>query len=123
MAKLSITEASNQFSVGRSTLYRHIKMGRITVHHENGLKYIDSSEMVRVYRPRETGETVPVAHHETPQRQDSISTNERAGIHLIAAQNEIKFLKNHIELLQEQINRKDELLSRLTRLLPQPKDD
>ena len=122
MAKLSITEAARQFSVGRSTLYRHIKMGRITVHHENGIKYIDSSEMVRVYSPSGTGETVSMVHHETPVRQDSVSTNERAGIHLIAARNEIKFLKNHIEALKEQIDRKDELLNRLTRLLPKPKD-
>jgi hypothetical protein len=123
MAKLTITQASQQFSVGRSTLYRSIQSGRITVHHENGVKYIDSSEMVRVYRPRETSGTVPVVHRGTPSGQSGIDTNERAGIYLIAARNEIKILREQNALLTDQINRKDNMLDMLTRRLPKPKDD
>ena len=49
MAKLNITQAAREWGVARSTLQRAIKSGRISIHQENGSKYIDSSEMIRVY--------------------------------------------------------------------------
>lgn len=123
MARLTITQASRQFSVGRSTLYRAVSAGRITVHHENGVKYIDSSEMIRVYRPRETSGTVPVVHRETAERQAGIDSNERAGIHLIAARNEIKALREQIEFLKQQVNKKDEHINKLFLFLGKPEDN
>ena len=114
MARISITEASRKFSVGRSTLYRHIESGRITVHSENDLKYLDTSDLIRLYRPIETSNNAPI--------DKDVTVNERAGIYLIAARNEIKILQNHINLLKDQIEKKDELLSLLTRLLPKPKN-
>jgi len=72
MAKLTISQASEQFSVGRSTLYRAVSSGKISVHQENGVKYIDSSEMVRVFSQSGTGGTVPRDNLDTSRDNERI---------------------------------------------------
>lgn len=72
MARLTISEASEQFSVGRSTLYRAVSNGKISVHQENGVKYIDSSEMVRVFSQSGTGGTVPRDNLDTSRDNERI---------------------------------------------------
>lgn len=50
MAKLNISQASKKWGVARSTLRRAIQNGHLTATTgKNQWKYIDSSEMVRVY--------------------------------------------------------------------------
>ena len=50
MARLSVSEAIKQSGVARSTFYsRYINKGLISVSVSDGKKYIDSSELVRVF--------------------------------------------------------------------------
>ena len=50
MARLTISEAIKQSGVARSTFYRkYVKQGLISVSEHDGKKYIDSSELVRVF--------------------------------------------------------------------------
>lgn len=120
MAKISLLEASRLYDVSRSKLYRDASRGILTTQIENGIKTVDTAELGRVYSPKKTDP-------ETNKTSRESQTNERAAIHLIAAHNEIKALKREsqlllgqIELLREQINKKDEMLTMLTRLLPKP---
>ena len=50
MSLLTILEASNQFNVGRTAIYKSIKSGEITaqINHE-GTKVIDAQDMIRVF--------------------------------------------------------------------------
>ena len=50
MARLSVSEAIKQSGVARSTFYsKYINKGLISVSVSDGKKYIDSSELVRVF--------------------------------------------------------------------------
>ena len=50
MARLTISEAIKQSGVARSTFYKkYVKQGLISVSEHDGKKYIDSSELVRVF--------------------------------------------------------------------------
>lgn len=124
MAKISFLEATRLYKVSRSKLYRDASQGILTTQVENGVKTADTAELGRVYNPRKKNETIS----ETTRESHRNEANDRAAIHLIAAHNEIKSLKREsqilhgqIELLRDQINKKDEMLTMLTRLLPKPK--
>lgn len=63
MTKLSISEAIKQSGVARSTFYKkYVQQGLISISVDNGKKYIDSSELVRVF---------PGLKIETPNRTTS----------------------------------------------------
>jgi hypothetical protein len=50
MAKLSITQASKAAQISRQTMYRkYINTGKISVELINEQKYIDTSELIRVF--------------------------------------------------------------------------
>ena len=50
MSRLNISQASRAAGVSRSTLYAHIKKGRLTAHKAgDGRTYVDASELARVY--------------------------------------------------------------------------
>ena len=50
MARLTISDAIKQSGVARSTFYKkYVNQGLISVSEHNGKKYIDSSELVRVF--------------------------------------------------------------------------
>lgn len=50
MARLSISDAIKQSGVARSTFYKkYVKQGLISVSEHDGKKYIDSSELIRVF--------------------------------------------------------------------------
>lgn len=50
MARLNITQAAKRWNIARSTLQRAGKRGDVSIETDSsGTKYIDSSEMIRVY--------------------------------------------------------------------------
>ncbi len=50
MAKLNLTEAAKSVGISRTTLYIHIKEGKISCEtNEEGKRVIDTSELIRVY--------------------------------------------------------------------------
>jgi excisionase family DNA binding protein len=100
MAKLTITKAAKQFSVGRSTLYRAIHSGRLTVHRENGVKYIDSSEMVRVYG---TGGNPA----DTTWTSDDTALEQQLEVEKLHH----KYLRSENALLKSELEKKDTIIS------------
>lgn len=66
MAKLSITEAIQHSGISRTQFYaKYIKQGLISVSESNGKKFIDSSEVLRVF-----GELKPVQVADIPKQSD-----------------------------------------------------
>jgi len=61
MASISLREASRRFAVSRATLNKHLANGKVSgVQDAAGHWQIDTAELIRVYKPRETvGRTKP----------------------------------------------------------------
>lgn len=115
MAKLSITQAIKQSGVSRTHFYTHyIKKGLVSVSEHNGKKYIDSSELVRVFPDLTTEQppnnTVQTQVH-APERLPSANTEQIEQIKLLKEQ--IADLKADKDFLQSQV-------VSLTNRLPSP---
>jgi predicted site-specific integrase-resolvase len=68
MAKLTITESAKAAGIGRATLYRHIKEGKISCEiDKKGQKVIDTAELIRVYGEIRDTET----SHENSKRHET----------------------------------------------------
>ncbi len=90
MAKLTISEASKKWNVGRSTLYRMIQSGKLSATTGKGGRKLDTSELLRVLGEPE------VVSRDAPQ--DSQWNTER---HVL--QQLIEQLKTENEFLREQV--------------------
>ena len=96
MARLNLTEAAKAAKVSRSTLYRHIKEGRISrTLNNNDEPEIDTSELMRVYGSlgqRYSTVEQPLVHNETEDKTQEL-------------EHEIELLKlklSHTESLKKQ---------------------
>ena len=101
MARLTISDAINQSGVARSTFYRkYVKQGLISVSEHDGKKYIDSSELVRVF---------PDLKRETPSNTESNSVgqpNETPSNSVGQLENTL--LKAEIKLLRETLEKTEQ---------------
>ena len=67
MALLTLTQAAKTAGIARSTLYRAIRNGRLSVvSQQNGSKGIDTSELQRVFGPLQST-TEPTRQYDAPQ--------------------------------------------------------
>jgi len=64
LATISVNAAAKQFEVSRPTLLKHLKSGKLTGAKVGKSWQIDTSELVRVYKPR-GGDVESVATKET----------------------------------------------------------
>ena len=52
MSLLTIVEASKQFNIGRTAIYKSIKKGELTAQiNHDGIKVVDAQDMIRIFRP------------------------------------------------------------------------
>ena len=104
MARLSITEAIKQSGVSRTHFYgKYINKGLISVSEHGGKKYIDSSELVRVFGELK-GEDA-----KTVQTQTESNAALQAEIKLAVQTEQIKHLK---EQLSESKQREQQYIER-----------
>lgn len=93
MTTLTLGQAAKLAGVGKTTLTRAIKSGRLSAdRRDDGSYRIDASELARVYAikpetPATGGETDQVAHHATPERDLDVTAR------LAAAEAEIRGLR------------------------------
>ena len=67
MALLTLTQAAKTAGIARSTLYRAIRNGRISLLSQpNGSKGIDTSKLQRVFGPLQSA-TKPIRQHDASQ--------------------------------------------------------
>ena len=91
----TITEAAKLVGKDRKTLYRHIKQGRLSCGIESdGVRYVDTSELMRVYgalvqaeTPVRQGETPEMPQGETPRETVSLLAELVAEVKLLRADN------------------------------------
>jgi len=102
MAKLSLGQAAKLAGVGKTTLSRAIKAGKISANRRDDGSYeIDPAELGRVYEIKsETPETVtatrPVVHHTTP----AVTPDAAMQTELTGARQLIELLKAQVEDLR-----------------------
>lgn len=80
MAKLNLSQAAKTTGKNRTTIWRHIKSGKLSAQNgTDGLPYVDTSELLRVYgelKTDATPATPELQHYATPLYQDLIDTIE-----------------------------------------------
>ncbi len=111
---LTPSEAARRASIGRSTLYRAMKDGTISVSKDaKGRKRIDAAELARVYSldTSDTSQDVPHVSHGTPERSPEVSAL------VVSMKARIDLLERENALLERELadakNEKGRLLSML----------
>ena len=103
MARLTITKAIEQSPIGKTHFYKqYIDTGKITVSVDNaGKKFIDSSELIRVFGELkgEPSENV----QEQPTVSDTVLPNAEQGELVNALREQIADLKSEREFYQSQV--------------------
>lgn len=108
MSLLTIVEASKQFNVGRTAIYKAIKKGELTAQiNHDGIKVIDAQDMVRVFgSSSKKAVFVPVSENST----QAVSKNSENNDDLIRELREqVKELRQDKDFLKQEISsiRKD----------------
>lgn len=108
MSLLTIVEASKQFNVGRTAIYKSIKKGEITaqINHE-GTKVVDAQDMIRVFG---SSSKKTVSQPVSENSIQAVSKNSENNDDLIRELREqVKELKQDKEFLKQEISsiRKD----------------
>lgn len=108
MSLLTIVEASKQFNVGRTAIYKAIKNGEMTAQiNHDGVKVVDAQDMIRIFRPSsKKAVSDPVSENST----QSVSRNSENNDDLIRELREqVKELRQDKDFLKQEISsiRKD----------------
>lgn len=108
MSLLTIVEASKQFNVGRTAIYKAIKKGELTAQiNHDGIKVIDAQDMIRVFgSSAKKAVSMPVSENST----QAVSRNSENNDDLLRELREqVKELKQDKDFLKQEISsiRKD----------------
>lgn len=108
MSLLTIVEASKQFNVGRTAIYKAIKKGELTAQiNHDGIKVIDAQDMIRVFgSSSKKAVSLPVSENST----QAVSGNSENNDDLIRELREqLKELRQDKDFLKQEISsiRKD----------------
>ena len=101
MTRLTISDAIKQSGVARSTFYRkYIKQGLISISVHDGKKYVDSSELVRVF-PDLKIETVSNTESNNVGHPDETLSNSAEHLENTLLKAEIKLLRETLEKTEQ----------------------
>ena len=111
MSVLNFSQASRATGASRSTLYRYIEEGKISVVRLlNGKRGIDAAELERVFGPLRQWDTPPKKRGKTDETQVDAS-QDRSEV--------IELLHQQVELLERELTSAKEEKARLLDLLEQ----
>ena len=111
MSVLNFSQASRATGASRSTLYRYIEEGKISVVRlPNGKRGIDVTELERVFGPLKPLDTSPKKRGKTDKTQVDIF-QDRSEV--------IELLRQQVELLERELTSAKEEKARLLDLLEQ----
>ena len=118
MSVLNFSQASRATGASRSTLYRYIEEGKISVVRlPNGKRGIDVTELERMFGPLKKWDTFPKKRGRTDETQTDVFQDRSEVIELLRQQ--VKLLERELTSAKEE---KARLLSLLEqRLLESPK--
>lgn len=112
MARLTVSEAIRQSGVSRSSFYaKYVNQGLISVSEDNGKKYIDTSELLRVF-----GSLKGKQSTDNPQT----SSENNVGLDDSVKDTQIKLLQQQLAKSEERETFYQEQLINLTNRLEAP---
>ena len=122
MAQLTVRQAAQHVGVTRSTMFRHVRIGRVSATTStDGIMVIDTSELIRVYGEIQAPQAKATG---APDRQapDNGQANHGATVAILTAQLEmakerISELKERAQLDQVERDRLLAIVERQSRLL------
>ena len=103
MSLLTIVDASKQFNVGRTAIYKAIKKGELTAQiNHDGIKVVDAQDMIRIFRPSsKKAVSDPVSENST----QAVSRNSENNDDLIRELREqVKELRQDKDFLKQEIS-------------------
>ena len=100
--QITIKEIQNQWGIARSTIYKHIKSGKLS-RFDNGL--IDVSEVIRVYGEPSKNTQIDIKETRIDDQEKSILLQKIAFLEtqLSQAEKREEWLKGQVEKAQETI--------------------
>jgi uncharacterized protein YbcI len=108
MSLLTIVEASKQFNIGRTSIYKAIKRGDLTPQrNHDGVQVIDAQDMIRIFGSSKKKPVSPIVSENSIQ---SVSRNSENNDDLIQELREqVKELRQDKDFLKQEISsiRKD----------------
>ncbi len=121
MAKVNLSQAAKLANKNRTTIWRHIKAGRLSSEKGvDGLPTVDTSELIRVYgdiQLNATHETPEKQHKATPSYSDLIKVIEQLRKEQLEMKEQITNLNNRLTYIPVQEPVKQEAKTRA------PEDD
>ena len=116
MARLSISDAIKQSGVSRSSFYaKYVSKGLISVSEDKGKKYIDTSELLRVFGELKGGQSEDCLGQ---SNEDNLGLN--FGLDDSAKDEQIKLLKQQLEKSEEREQFYQEQIASLSNRLEAP---
>jgi len=108
MSLLTIVEASKQFNIGRTAIYKAIKKGELTAQiNHDGIKVVDAQDMIRIFRPSsKKAVSDPVSENSTQAVSRNIENNDDL---IRELREQVKELRQDKDFLKQEISsiRKD----------------
>lgn len=109
MSIVSISEASRLVNKSRKTIYKHIQQGKLsTVTTIDGLKGIDTSELIRVYSILNIQQETFIS--DVISKQNYINSNTSKETFIIELEKELAILKLKIEQQIKELNYKQQII-------------
>jgi hypothetical protein len=105
MAKVNLSQAAKLTGKNRTTIWRHIHSGKISIERDrDGLPFVDTSELIRVYgelEPIATGSSEKKPHQATYDYEDLIAIVELLRKEQAEMKAEIENLTNRLTYTPE----------------------
>lgn len=105
MAKVNLSQAAKLTGKNRTTIWRHIHSGRLSIERDrDGLPFVDTSELIRVYgelEPIATGNNEKKPHQATYDYDDLIAIVELLRKEQAEMKAEIENLTNRLTYIPE----------------------
>jgi hypothetical protein len=109
MAKVNLSQAAKLTGKNRTTIWRHIHSGKLSIERDrDGLPFVDTSELIRVYgelEPIATGSVEKKPHQATYDYEDLIAIVELLRKEQAEMKAEIENLTNRLTYIPEPNNK------------------
>jgi hypothetical protein len=125
MAKVNLSQAAKLTGKNRTTIWRHIHSGKLSIErNRDGLPFVDTSELIRVYgelEPIATVEDKEKPHQATHSYEELIGLIEQLRKEQLEMKDHIENLTNRLSYTPEPNSKEKELSS--VKQSKKPEDD
>jgi hypothetical protein len=117
MAQLTISEAIRQSGIGRTQFYsKYIKQGLVSVSESNGKKFIDTSELLRVFGELKGEQVSDSSEQFESNSTEQVDSNQSEQVEQVE---QVRFLQEQLaEAKQREVFYQSQIINLTNRLEP-----